>query len=254
MPLSSPPHARIVPDVAGVDVPRERAFEVNALAWAWFTRPVAREYALSYPRHHRHIDLRKAELEAGLSFAGHTGHGWTTLIDHLHGHSVTNEELLALALAQPSRRGTLIDTLRDGLGSPGSSAATPAASPRRRRTATLPHAGVRQEHLPLPADQTSSAGSGGHSRRGTTRPLVVTATAASAGMAKQVASRSTLGTTVSSGKARRVLAISTEASVIALDGDPAGREGALHWVDAICRAARRPALVTRLLDGLDPAE
>ena len=84
--------------------------------------------------------------------------------------------------------------------------------------------------------------------------LAVTAAAAAGGLTEQVVACSTLGTTVSPAQARQVLGISTEPPVIALDGDPAGREGTLRWVDAICRHADRLALVTHLPDGLDPAE
>ena len=97
------------------DVAPERAHEVNLLAWQWFSRPVAHQFALAYLRHRRHIDLRPAEQHTRTALAGHTGHGWTPLVDHLRGLGVGDEEMLALDLAQKSRRGTLIDTLRDRL-------------------------------------------------------------------------------------------------------------------------------------------
>ena len=78
-------------------------------------RPVAHTFATSYLRHHRGIDLRSAELELGQALVGHTGHGWTNLVDHLRSRGVTDTELVAMDLAQTSRKGRLIDTLRDRL-------------------------------------------------------------------------------------------------------------------------------------------
>lgn len=245
------------------NVPKERGYEVNAIAWQWFSRPVAHEYAVSYLRNHRSIDLHKAELDTGITFVGHTGHGWTNLVDHLRDHGVSDAGI-GLDLAQRSRRGTLIDTLRDRLivpvasqdgrvaGFVGRDTSGQPSSPKYRnptRTATFdkgtclyrPNEGSVPDATVVVVEGALDA-------------LAITATAAAAGITEQVAPVSTLGTTVSAAQARRVLSLSSEAPVIALDGDDAGREGTLRWVDAICRNAGRLALVAQLPSATDPAE
>jgi DNA primase len=64
----------------------------------------------------------------------------------------------------------------------------------------------------------------------------------------------TSGVTVSGVQAQTVLTLHPKPPVIALDGDRAGREGTDRWLRAICVQRGRPTLVTRLPDGLDPAE
>ena len=44
---------------------------------------------------------------------GYAGHGWTSLVDALRRRGVTAEELVEMDLAQPTRDGHLVDTLRD---------------------------------------------------------------------------------------------------------------------------------------------
>ena len=55
-------------------------------------------------------------------------------------------------------------------------------------------------------------------------------------------------------RSSRCSASALSPSVIALDGDQAGADGTLRWVDALCRQAGQLALVSRLPDGLDPAD
>lgn len=268
MPVASFPGAHAPGRVAGPttvpEVPRERALEVNAIAWQWFSRPVAHEYAVSYLRNHRSIDLHKAEIDTGIAFVGHTGHGWTTLVDFLRNHGVSDTELLGLDLAQRTRRGTLIDTLRDRLivpvaqqdgriaGFVGRDTSGHPRPPKYRnptRTSTFDKASClyRPTQRAVP-DATVVV------VEGALDALAITATAAAMGMTEQIVPVSTLGTTVSAAQARRVLRLSSEPPVIALDGDDAGREGALRWVDAVCRDAGQLALVASLPPGADPAE
>ncbi len=266
MPLSSPPHATTLRDAAKsrIDVPAERAFEVNRLAWQWFTRPIGHEYGLSYLRHHRHIDVRPAELETGTVLVGHTGHGWTNLIDHLRDRGVSDVELLALDLAQPSRRGTLIDTLRDRLVVPvidtqgrvtGFVGRDTSGHPKAPKYRNPTHTPVFDKGTCLyRPSRTAVTDATVIVVEGPLDALAVTAAAAAAGMTEQIVACSTLGATVTPAQAQQVLGISTEPPVVALDGDPAGHEGTLRWVDAICRHADRFALVINLPDGLDPAE
>lgn len=268
MPLSALPHARSLERVPGSpylpDLDAQRGFEVSALAWQWFSRPVAHEHAISYLRSHRGIDLRHAEIETGATFVGHTGHGWTTLVDHLRGRGVTDDELLALDLAQASRHGPLIDTLRDRIiipvtdqhgqvaGFVGRDTSGHPKAPKYRnptRTATFD----KSTCLYRPT-RTSVPDASVIVVEGALDALAITATAAAVGMTEQTVAVSTLGTTVSPSQARRVIGLSSEPPVIVMDGDDAGREGTLRWVDALCRQADHLALVAGLPRGADPAD
>jgi DNA primase len=62
------------------------------------------------------------------------------------------------------------------------------------------------------------------------------------------------GVTVSAVQAETLLGLHPKPPVIALDGDTAGREGTDRWLGALCVERGRTALVTRLPDGVDPAE
>lgn len=266
MPPSPVPLARPGRDVvkSTIDLDPQRGFQINAMAWQWFSRPVPHAFATSYLRHHRGIDLRAAERQLGHALVGHTGHGWTPLVDHLRTCCVTDDELLAMDLAQPSRQDQLIDTLRDRLivpvthpdgrisGFVGRDTSGHPRAPKYRNpthTATFDKSEslYRPTHPTVP-DATVIV------VEGVLDALAVTAAATGARLPEHLAPCSTLGVTVSAGQARRVVSLTSEPIVIALDGDQAGTEGTLRWVDAICRQARRLALVTRLPDGLDPAD
>lgn len=84
--------------------------------------------------------------------------------------------------------------------------------------------------------------------------LAVTGAAANCGKTHRFAACSTSGLSVSAEQARQVATSSPGPPVIALDGDPAGGQATLRWLEGICLDGRRPALVTRLPEGLDPAE
>ncbi len=84
--------------------------------------------------------------------------------------------------------------------------------------------------------------------------LAVAAAAANAGRLQEFWPCSTNGVTVSAAQARLVASSGARRLVIALDGDAAGAEGTGRWVDAVCRGLRRPLLVTRLPEGVDPAD
>jgi DNA primase len=84
--------------------------------------------------------------------------------------------------------------------------------------------------------------------------LAIAAAAAQGGELAMFAPATTSGVTVSGMQARAVLALHPKPPIIALDGDQAGREGTDRWLTALCVERGRTALVTRLPDGVDPAE
>ena len=84
--------------------------------------------------------------------------------------------------------------------------------------------------------------------------LAIAATAAHHGELSKFAPATTSGVTVSDIQANAVLSLHAKPPVIALDGGRAGREGTDRWLTALCVERGPPALVTRLPDGVDPAE
>ena len=241
-----------------------RGYEINAMAWRWFSQPVAHAFAVSYLRNHRSIDLRPAELDFGHDLVGHTGHGWTPLVQHLRGRGVTDHELVAMDLAQTSRQGRLIDTLRDRLiipvtradgqvtGFVGRDTSGHPRAPKYRnptRTATFDKSEClyRPTHRSVPDATVVIV-------EGALDALAIAAAATGPRLLEQVTPCATLGTTATPSQTRQVSAVSSEPAVIALDGDQAGADGTLRWVDALCRHAGQLALVSRLPDGLDPAD
>ena len=83
--------------------------------------------------------------------------------------------------------------------------------------------------------------------------LAITAAAAVAGRVGELVPVSTLGTAVSEAQAQTVAALTSGPIVLALDADHAGHQGTIRWVDRVCRELGRPALITDLPQGTDPA-
>ncbi|MFC6706799.1 CHC2 zinc finger domain-containing protein [Flexivirga alba] len=108
-PLNPAPDTRPTCDI-GV----ERAWEINAMAWTFYTRPVHHEFALAHTRHRRGLDLAPAEASLGYPLLGRAGNNWTALARHLRDHGVTDAELTGLDLGVPGRHG-LVDTYRERL-------------------------------------------------------------------------------------------------------------------------------------------
>jgi len=178
---------------------------------------------------------------------------------------VTHNELLELDLAQPSRNGDLIDTYRGRLIVPvlraggridgfigrdttGDPRAPKYRNPTRTPTFDKSTALYRPTHDGLDRDANVVI------VEGALDALAIAATAALGGELSMFAPASTSGVTVSAVQAQAVLALHPKPPVIALDGDRAGREGTDRWLRALCIERGRPALVSRLPDGVDPAE
>lgn len=109
------PRLRLVRDHDRPTVAPDRAFEINALAWAHLGSPTSSWFASKFLWHARGIDLTALRAEAGVEVAGYASHDWTSLTDRLRADGVTDDELLALDLSQRAWTGALIDTLRGRL-------------------------------------------------------------------------------------------------------------------------------------------
>lgn len=244
-----------------------RGFEINALAWERFSTPVAVGFADSYLRFHRGIDLRALRAEnPHAPFAGHAGHGWTSLTEHLRREGVDDDEVLAMDLARTTRAGRLVDALRDRLILPvtdsqgriagfiGRDLSEDPRAPKYlnpTRTATFDKSAF--VHRPTHHDLSPAA----HVIvvEGPLDALAITAAAARAGRSADFAPCTTSGLAVSPVQAAEVVMLANgRPPILALDGDDAGTEGTRRWLSRICVDQRTPALVTRLPAGMDPAD
>ncbi len=271
-PLYGTPTPRPLParDRDVVTVSAERGFEINAMAWQHFSTPVRTGFAEHYLFHHRGIDLRPLQAQQLGAVVGHAGHGWTTLVDALRDRGVTGDELLAMDLAQQTRGGRLIDTLRDRIIVP---VTDPDPDPDRRirgfigrdttgdprapkyrnptRTPTLDKAQV----LYRPTHHTLNPAGTVVIVEGVLDALALAASAAAAGRTADFVPLTASGVAVTAVQAAQVLARSGNAHlVIALDADPAGTEGTNRWLTELVGQRHRIAYVTHLPDGLDPAD
>ena len=244
----------------------QRAHAINFLAWEFFTTPAHISVAETYLRESRGIDVGALrESERGEAIVGCATTDWHALTRHLLRQGVTGTELLELDLAQSSRNGELIDTYRGRLIVPvqrdrgridgfigrditGDPRAPKYRNPTRTPTFDKSRALYRPTHQGLDRDANVVV------VEGAIDALAIAATAARGGELSMFAPATTSGVTVSGVQARAVLALHPKSPVIALDGDRAGREGTDRWLAALCVERGRPALVTRLPDGVDPAE
>lgn len=243
--------------------PAGRAYEINALAWEHYTRPVAHAAATGYLRHHRGIDVAALEHHLRTPVVGRAGTGWATLTDHLRVAGVTDDELLALDLAQTTRRGHLIDTLRDRIVLPVTTADAriagllgrdtsghPRAPKYRNPTRTVTYDKATTCYQPSP----SHPGAAVVLVEGPLDALAVAATTATAARHHELTALATGGVAISPAHAARAAHLTRGPLVLAMDGDSAGRDGTTRWVDLLAVQAGRPVLVADLPDGRDPAD
>jgi DNA primase len=247
-------------------IPADRAYEINQLAWETFATPVAAEFAQSYLARRRGIDLCALRaFSGGAPVVGYAGTGWTTLVSRLHVNGVSNDELLGTDLAQLTRGGRLVDTYRGRIiipvtnnsgrinGFVGRDVTCDSRAPKYRnptRTTTFNKSTIlyRPTHHALAADANVVV------VEGVLDALAIAAAAARRGEMDRFAPCTTSGVTASHEQMCRVLALHGRPPVIALDGDQAGVEGTGRWLSGLCLDSGRPALVTMLPAGTDPAE
>jgi DNA primase len=239
----------------------QRARAINNLAWEFFT-----SLAETYLRDARGIDIGPlCEAGGGEPIVGYARTKWRAMTRHLKSRGVATTELLELDLAQRSRAGELIDTYRGRLIVPvlregghidgfigrdttGDPRAPKYCNPTRTPTFDKSAALYRPTHHGL------DAGANVVVVEGVLDALAIAAAAARSGELAMFAPATTSGVTVSGVQARAVLALHPKPPIIALDGDQAGREGTDRWLAALCLERGRTALVTRLPEGVDPAE
>ena len=273
--LVQPP--RHLPATLRLSIEADRAYAVHDLAWAHFTTPIAHQTAVAYLARRRCLDIRLLEARTGQFAVGLARPGWTSLVDDLRQQGVTDEELLALDLAQTSSRGTLIDTLRNRIIIPvrtdhpatrpspisgfiGRDVTGRPQVPKYRnptRTATFDKSSL----LFRPILGSAPHGANVIVVEGPLDALAIAAATAAAGRHTAFTPCSTGGTTVSPVQAQRVTNLADEADglvVLALDGDAAGAQGTLRWLDTLVRESGTSTLarirVAHLPIGRDPAD
>ncbi|MFC7597582.1 CHC2 zinc finger domain-containing protein [Terrabacter sp. GCM10028922] len=246
-------------------VSAERGYDINAMAWRQLTGPVHSGFASHYLSSQRGLDLNALPAEQpGTELIGYASGHWTSLTDQLRSDGVSDDELVAMDLAQHTRTGSLIDTLRYRLIVPlrndrnqiegfvgrdisGRPAAPKYRNPTRTPTYEKSRTLYRPTFAPLAPDGRVVL------VEGVFDALALAAAAAATGASDQIAACAASGVTVSAEQADQVLAISVNPPVIALDADDAGREGTDRWLTALCLERHRPAFVLRLPHGHDPA-
>ncbi|HEX5403955.1 MAG TPA: CHC2 zinc finger domain-containing protein [Pseudonocardiaceae bacterium] len=246
-------------------VPVERAHQINELAWEHFTRPPARPHAQAYLGRHRGIDVTAlGEATGGAPLVGYAGASWQSLAQHLTAAGVTGDELVELDLCHRARRGGLIDAYRGRLILPvrneqgrlvgflgRDTTGHPGVPKYRNPTRTAVY--DKSQALYRPAVHPPHADATVVVVEGPLDALAIAATAATAGQAARYAPCTTSGVTVSTAQADAIVTIHPSMPVIAMDGDDAGGDGTTRWLQALCLTRRRPALVTTLPAGTDPA-
>jgi DNA primase len=244
----------------------QRARTISNLAWEFFTTPANISAAEAYLREERGIDIGPlCTAVGGEPIAGYATTGWHALTRHLRHQEVTETELLELDLARRSRTGELIDTYRgrlivpvlaQGGGIDGFIGRDTTGDPRapKYRNPTRTPTFDKSTALYRPTHHGLDAGANVVVVEGVLDALAIAAAAAQGGELAMFAPVTTSGVTVSAVQARAILALHPQAPIIALDGDLAGREGTDRWLTALSVERRRTALVTRLPDGVDPAE
>jgi len=244
----------------------QRARAINNLAWEFFTSPASIGVAETYLRDARGIDIGPlCEASGGEPIVGYARTEWRTMTRHLQSHGVTDTELLELDLAQRSRTGELIDTYRgrlivpvlgEGGGIDGFIGRDTTGDPRapKYRNPTRTPTFDKSTALYRPTHHGLDAGANVVVVEGVLDAIAIAAAAARAGELAMFAPATTSGVTVSGVQARAVLALHPKPPIIALDGDQAGREGTDRWLAALCVERGRTTLVTRLPEGVDPAE
>lgn len=243
-----------------------RLYEVNECAWQHFTTAVRASAGERYLTTVRRINITALRAcNDDRSLVGYAPNAWTSLTDDLLAQGVNETELLDADLAHRSRAGHLIDTYRgrvivpvrrpDGLvqGFVGRDTTNSPDAPKYRNPTRTP-VFDKSTALYRPMLNNLDPDAVVVVVEGVIDALAIAAAAAQTGQSAKYAPCTTNGTSVSPNQASQVLAMHDSPPVIALDGDTAGEQGTLRWLGAVHVGHGRPALVTHLPRGTDPAD
>jgi DNA primase len=241
-----------------------RIFEINELAWRYFIERPNLIEAEQYMLAERRIDVRAIRaVTDGVSLVGYAPTMWRRLCDTLLHQGAKPDELVDADLAS-RRENRLVDAFRGRVVVPVRDAygriegfigrdvtVDPRAAKYRNPTLTATFDKSRSLYRPTRHHLVR----GGHAIvvEGVMDALAITAAAAQCGQLSHLAPCTTSGLSVSRIQAAKVIAISPNPIVIALDADEAGAAGTTRWADAIGRVGAKVESV-RLPSGTDPAD
>jgi DNA primase len=260
------PLARSTPDAPRMDrTSAARIFEVNELAWRYFTERPNLAEAEQYLLAERRINIRAIRSATdGQPLVGYAPSNWRGLADTLLHRGVTADELVDADLVSrrdcrliDAFRGRVIVPVRDGQARiEGFIGRDVTGDPRaaKYRNPTLSATFDKSRFLYRPARYPLSSTAHAIVVEGVMDALAITAAAAERGQLNAYAPVTTSGLAVSRVQAVKVSAISRNPVVIALDGDDAGAAGTARWADMLVTQLGGQAESVRLPAGLDPAE
>jgi DNA primase len=264
-PTALPP-ARSTPDRPRPGrTPAARLFEVNELAWRYFTERPNLIEAEQYLLAERRINIRAIRSATdGQPLVGCAPTNWRGLADTLLHRSVTPDELVDADLASrrnyrliDAYRGRIVVPVRDGLGRiEGFIGRDITGDPRaaKYRNPTLTTTFDKAKFLYRPARYPLASDAHAIVVEGVMDALAITAAAAERGQLHAYTPVTTSGLAVSRVQAVKVMAITGNPILIALDGDDAGANGTARWTDMLVTQLGGHAQPVRLAAGLDPAE
>ncbi|WP_116451572.1 MobF family relaxase [Blastococcus litoris] len=245
-------------------VGRTRLIELNTQAAAFFTARFPESWAPGYLRERLATDL----TDDGRFTPGYAPSGWTALVEHLRGLGATEDELLAVGLAQRARTGALIDRFRDRLTFPihAPDGAIVGFIARRNPTASddgqagpkyLNTSGTdlyrKGEHL-FGLHESRAALAAGATAALVEGPLdAVALTLAGAGQTVGVAILGTALTDTQAGLLDPYIRIDRPGILVATDSDPAGQQAAERAFWQLTRRGDDPRRLA-LPHGRDPAD
>jgi DNA primase len=244
--------------------PARRIFEVNELAWRYFTERPNVAGAEQYMIAERHIDVRliRAATE-GAPVVGFAPSSWRRLADTLLGQGITPDELVDADLVSrrdyrlvDAFRGRMIVPVRDPFGRIEGFIGRDVTGEKRAakyRNPTLTATFDKSRFLYRPTRHTLDPDGHVVVVEGVMDALAITAAAGRTGSLGSIAACSTSGLAVSRVQAAKVMSFSRNPVAIALDADEAGFTGAARWIQALSGLGRDTETI-RLPDGFDPAD
>jgi len=260
------PLPRSSPDAPRPDrTPAARILAVNEHAWRYFTERPNLIEAEHYLLAQRRINIRAIRSATnGQPLVGYAPSNWRGLADTLLHRGVTADELVDADLVSrrdyrliDSFRGRVVVPVRDGIGRvEGFIGRDVTGDPRaaKYRNPTLTATFDKSRFLYRPARYPLSSNAQAIVVEGVLDALAITAAAAERGQLNAYAPVTTSGRAVSRVQAAKVLAITRNPILIALDGDDAGANGTALWADMLVTQLGGHAESVRLPSGLDPAE
>jgi len=259
------PLPRSTPDGPRLDrTPTARIFEINELAWRYFTEQPNLIEAEQYLLAERRINIRAIRSATdGQPLVGYAPSNWRGLADTLLQRGVTADQLVDADLVSrrdyrliDSFRGRVVVPVREGLGRiEGFIGRDVTSDPRaaKYRNPTLTATFDKSRFLYRPARYPLSSNAHAIVVEGVMDALAITA-AAERGQLNAVAPCTTSGLAVSRVQAVKVLSITRNPVIIALDGDDAGAAATTRWADMLVTQFGGRAESVRLPAGVDPAD